>query len=148
MSQHVGAGTVHVCRAAVRTISIALFGLVFIASAAHAQSIPSGWYGTDIGSPVGDGSVSYSSGTFTLHGPGVDIWGTSDELGYVYQRVSGDVNVVARVASLQGPDHWSKAGIMIRTSLAANSGNVFALVSLSRGIAMQSRPAAGLLTTQ
>ncbi|HEX3703202.1 MAG TPA: hypothetical protein VHU82_07725, partial [Vicinamibacterales bacterium] len=37
----------------------------------------------------------------------------------------------------------SKAGVMIRESLAANSSHAFALVSAAKGVALQWRPTAG-----
>ena len=50
-------------------------------------------------------------------GGGADIWDTSDQFQFVYQPLQGDVEVIARVASLQYADAWSKAGVMIRESL-------------------------------
>jgi hypothetical protein len=47
------------------------------------------------------GSASYASGTFTLKGSGADIGGTADAFHYVYQPLTGDGEIVARVASLQ-----------------------------------------------
>ncbi|MGH9346718.1 MAG: Ig-like domain-containing protein [Vicinamibacterales bacterium] len=106
--------------------------------------LPAGWSGTDVGNPSADGNVRYSSGTFTVWGGGTDIWGTRDQFGFVYRQVSGDVDIVARVASFDGPDEWSKAGVMIRSSLSASSAHAFMLVSIAKGLAFQRRPANGL----
>ena len=74
---------------------------------------------------------------------GYDIWGTSDQFHFVYQPLQGDVEVIARIASLQAADGWSKAGVMIRESLTANSRNAFMKVSGSKGWGFQQRIATG-----
>src|SRR4029450_8062358 len=78
-------------------------------------------------------------GTFTITAGGADIWGQSDQFTFIYQQVSGDVDVVARVDSLIASDPWAKAGVMIRSSLAANAAHGFALVTPGNGVAFQSR---------
>jgi regulation of enolase protein 1 (concanavalin A-like superfamily) len=64
----------------------------------------------------------------------------------VYQQASGDVDVKVRVASITYADRWSKAGVMVRQSLSADSAHGYALASAGRGYAFQRRPAAGDLT--
>ena len=119
----------------------------------HAQSsaVPSPWSARDIGSPTPAGSSTFdqSSGTFTVEAGGSDIWGTSDKFHFVYQQVSGDVDVVARVDSITRADQWSKSGLMIRASLNANSAHAFALVSAStvKGTAFQRRRQSGGAST-
>jgi regulation of enolase protein 1 (concanavalin A-like superfamily) len=106
-------------------------------------ALPSGWTAANIGSPSVAGSASHSSGTFTVRGAGADIWGTSDQFMFAYRQVTGDVDVIARVATLSGPDRWSKAGVMVRSSLNGNSAHATMLTSVSRGHAFQRRPATG-----
>ena len=72
-----------------------------------------------------------------------DIWGTSDQFHFVYQPMQGDVEVIARVASLQDADAWSKAGVMIRESLTAGSRYAFMMVSGTQGWGFQRRIATG-----
>jgi regulation of enolase protein 1 (concanavalin A-like superfamily) len=110
---------------------------------------PAGWSGTDVANPVVNGNASYSNSTFHLTAGGTDIGGTSDQFGLIYRQVSGDVDVVARIASLTGPDAASKAGVMVRTSLAANAAHASMLLTRSNGLAFIRRPGAGLasLTT-
>jgi regulation of enolase protein 1 (concanavalin A-like superfamily) len=86
-----------------------------------ASPTPSPWKATDIGSPTMGGSADESSGTFTVTGGGADIWNTSDQFQFVYQPVTGDVQIVARVASLQAANTLSKAGVMIREALTASA---------------------------
>ena len=67
--------------------------------------------------PQASTTFDQPSGTFTIDAGGSDIWGTSDKFHFVYQQVSGDVDVVARVDSITQADQWSKSGVMIRASL-------------------------------
>jgi regulation of enolase protein 1 (concanavalin A-like superfamily) len=106
--------------------------------------LPSGWATGNIGNPAVAGSASYSAGTFTVRGAGADIWGTSDQFTYAYRQVTGDVDVIARVATLSGPDNWSKAGVMVRASLAASSAHASMFTSVAKGHAFQRRPATGM----
>ena len=107
----------------------------------QAAPIPSPWIAQDIGAPAVSGSSSYSSKrkTFTITGAGSDVWGASDQFQFVYQQVTGDVDIVARVDSLFQTDPWAKAGVMIRSSLAPGAAHGFALVSAQNGIVFQWR---------
>src|SRR6185369_13035284 len=68
----------------------------------------------DIGAVGLAGSFSQSGGTYTVAGSGSDIWTTGDQFHYAWQNVSGDVDVIARVASEQQTSGFAKAGVMIR----------------------------------
>ena len=81
-------------------------------------SLPSPQKDADIGPPPLAGSATFRLGTYTVTGSGNDIWGQEDQFNFVYQPITGDVDVSARVASLQGSSTWAKAGVMIRESLA------------------------------
>lgn len=87
-------------------------------------TLPSPWSSGDIGATGLTGSASATNGTFTVSGAGADIWGTTDAFRYVYQPLTGDGTVIARVATIQNTSAYAKAGIMIRQSLAANSAHV------------------------
>lgn len=115
----------------------------FGASAPPSSSLPSGQSSADIGSPAIRGTASFSNGRYTIEAAGADIWNYADQFHYVYQPVTGDVEVLAQVVSLTAADQWSKAGVMIRESLAANSPHAMALTSVGRGYAFQRRAATG-----
>jgi glucose/arabinose dehydrogenase len=84
-------------------------------------NLPTGWSQQDIG-PVGlPGGGTYSGGAFTVQGSGTDIYGYSDQFHFVYQPLSGDGEIRARVVSIQNTNAYLKVGVMIRQSLAANS---------------------------
>jgi len=137
------------CRAIGRSAVVAIMCLAALASSSkegYGQTLPSAWASRDIGGVALAGSADYKRGTFTITASGADIWGRSDRFRFVYQRVSGDVDVIARVDSVLQADVWSKAGVMIRASLAADSAHALTLVSAAKGMAFQRRPATGTLS--
>src|SRR5687767_647616 len=80
-----------------RAIPLLLAFLVFNhPSATAAQSLPSGWSASNVGSPLISGSASYDSGVFSLSGAGSDLLGTSDQLMFVHRQVTGDAVIIAR----------------------------------------------------
>jgi regulation of enolase protein 1 (concanavalin A-like superfamily) len=131
----------HLWRHIVSALTFALLSVTATVRVVQAAPIPSPWVAQDIGAPAVAGSSSFDATqkTFNITGAGSDVFGTSDQFQFVYQQVTGDVDIVARVDSILRTDPWSKAGVMIRSSLAAGAAHGFALVSAQRGIAFQSR---------
>lgn len=105
--------------------------------------VPPPWSDGDVGAVGAAGSALASGDVFTVAGAGADVWGTADAFHYVYQPLSGDGEIVARVASVQNVAAWSKAGVMIRDTLAPGSAYAFMLVSAGKGTAFQYRTSAG-----
>ncbi len=97
----------------------------------------------DIGAVAATGAASYAGGAYQVSGSGADIWGKADEFRFVYATVSGDATLIARVASVQNTNAWSKAGVMIRESLASTAKNAFVAVTASNGVSFQRRTASG-----
>ncbi|MGH9411126.1 MAG: choice-of-anchor D domain-containing protein, partial [Vicinamibacterales bacterium] len=110
---------------------------------AVSSTLPASWLDQDVGSVGLAGTASYSGGTFSVTGSGADIWGTADAFHYVYQPISGLVQLVARVDSVQSVKAWTKAGIMIRSSLSPSSPQVSLFVTPGKGIALQWRTGDG-----
>ena len=108
-----------------------------------AAGVPAPWQDLDIGAVGLAGSASYTNGTFTIAGSGADIWNTADAFHFVYQPLTGDGQLVARVATVQEASTWSKAGVMIRDTLDASSAYALMLVSAAKGTAFQYRTSAG-----
>jgi hypothetical protein len=104
---------------------------------------PAPWTDADIGAVGPAGSSTLNSGTFTVQGAGADIWGTADGFHYVYQRLNGNTQVIARVASLSNTNAWAKAGIMIRDTLKPNAKNAFIAVTPGNGVTFQTRATTG-----
>lgn len=110
-------------------------------------SLPSPWTSRDVGAVTLSGSASYSSGTFSVAASGADIWGTADAFRYVYQPLSGNGEIVARVTGLLNTNTYAKAGVMIRESLTAGSRHVMLDLRPGGQIEFMDRPATGASTT-
>jgi PKD repeat protein len=112
------------------TLSLSLF---------EAVTVPPPWQTADIGGPVLLGNADYDATgkAFYLDGGGKDIWGTVDQFRYVYQPMSGDGEIVARVTSQTAANPWTKSGIMIKESAAAGAPYVMISVTPSYGVVMQ-----------
>jgi hypothetical protein len=83
------------------------------------------WTDADVGATGLAGNASYANGVFTVKGAGPQIWGTADAMHYVFQPLSGDGTIVARVVSVQGGSGYVTAGVMIRETLDAASTNAY-----------------------
>ena len=102
------------------------------------------WNRTDIGSPDKAGYSWIWKDMFTISGAGTDIWGTSDQFHYVYQPLSGDGEIVTRLYTIQeNINSWSKAGVMIRESLNANSKFSMLVGTSHNGVSFQNRTSTG-----
>ena len=110
-------------------------------------ALPDGWSAGDVGAVGAAGSTVESGGAFTVKGAGADIWGTADAFHYAFRTLPGNGEIVARVATLSGPDVWTKGGVMIRQSLAPGAAHALMLVSKSKGTAFQRRTTAGGVST-
>jgi regulation of enolase protein 1 (concanavalin A-like superfamily) len=108
-----------------------------------AVGLPAPWQDGDIGAVGVAGSASYNNGVFSVSGSGADIWGSADAFHYVYQPLTGDGQLIARVASVQNVAAWTKAGVMIRDTMNPGSAYAFMLVSAAKGTALQYRTSAG-----
>ena len=129
------------------TLSTATFDNVTVGANAPPPpppSLPSGWSATDIGATTPSGSASFDAeaATFTVRGAGADVWGSADAFQYAYTTLDGDGEIVARVASLQNVDAWTKAGVMMRDGLAAGAAHATMFLSPTtvKGSAYQRRP--------
>ena len=109
------------------------------ASLYEALPVPSPWQTTDIGSPVLPGNADYDQGggAFVVDGGGKDLSKLVDQGRYVYQPLTGDGQIVARVTSQTPANPWTKSGIIIRGS--TTSGAPYAMISVTpaNGIVMQ-----------
>lgn len=84
--------------------------------------LPSPWLTADIGAVGLAGSATSSSGAFTVKGAGSGgLLTSSDQFRYVYQALSGDGSITARISSQSGTGTASLAGVMVRETTGANS---------------------------
>jgi fibronectin type 3 domain-containing protein len=96
------------------------------------------WVALDIGTST-SGSTSYGNNRFSVIGSGGDIWNNADAFRYVYQPVSGDGDVHARVLTVQNTDGWAKVGVMLRNTTAAGSMFAMVVVTPANGVNFQWR---------
>ena len=116
------------------------------ASPGYAQ-LPSEWSTRDIGQVGATGSTGRQADDYLLEGSGADIWGAADAFRFAYTRLAGDGSITARVTRLDAVHGWTKAGVMIRESLASGSRHAFMLTSAPRGHAFQRRTATSRTST-
>ncbi len=89
------------------------------------------------------GTATYAGGAFGVDASGTDIEETSDQFHYVYQVLTGDGAIQARVAAIENTDPWAKGGVMIRETLAADSKHAMMALTPANGLVFQRRPTTG-----
>jgi hypothetical protein len=80
-----------------------------------------GFSNLDIGAPQLSGSATPIEDGWDLVAGGADIWEKSDQFHFVHKEVTGDFDIAVRVASFTPAHLYSKAGLMIRENLNADS---------------------------
>jgi len=89
--------------------------------------LPSGWLNQDVGQVLKVGSAGYANGVFTAQTAStgfnpLDV-NNADSFHFVYQPLSGDGTIVARVMSTTTVG--SQAGVIIRETMDASAKTVF-----------------------
>jgi fibronectin type 3 domain-containing protein len=107
-------------------------------ASATTGAVPS-WADADIGAVAAVGSFTDNGSAMTITGSGADIWSTADEFHYAYKQLTGDGTLVARVTNVTNGNVWSKVGLMVRESLAANSRHGTVYISSGKGSSFQYR---------
>ena len=108
------------------------------------NDLPAGWTSADVGNIRRlPGDATFNAGTFTVAGSGAAVGGTSDAFRFVWQTLTGDGSIVARVTQNQATNPQAKAGVMIRESLAANSKHVAMVTTATQGPQLISRSTTG-----
>ena len=113
------------------------------ASASLVAAPSTNWLTEDVGAVGATGSFGLTNGVFTIRGSGADIWNSADEFRYVFQALTGDCSITARVMNMQNTAGWAKAGVMIRETLDASSQYVINFMSPANGTALQQRSGTG-----
>lgn len=85
------------------------------------QPLPTPWLDQDVGSLGVIGQAGFANGSFTVQSAGTQIYGTADAFHFVYQPLSGDGTIVARIVSVQGASGYGSAGVILRQTLSASS---------------------------
>lgn len=129
----------HSWKAIIVSASLALICLLTTAPASSQA-----WVGTDVGAVGAPGNTSDAGGVVTINASGADIGGTQDEMHFAYVSMSGDIDIVGRLPELtRTHSTQTKAGLMIRASLAANSPHAFSFIRSGGYAGMLFRAAQG-----
>ena len=126
--------------------------VVFFATPA-ATANPAEWTDADVGTVGGSGAgfITPAAGTATVIGGGGTYFTSStDQLNFLYTPLTGDGQIVARVAGIEATSDYAKAGVMMRNTLANNSpvvGAWYQAGSNSTGTRMSYRTTAGATGT-
>jgi hypothetical protein len=103
--------------------------------------------GTDVGSVGVPGNTVYDdvNGVWMVTGDGGDIWGGADALHYACRPMRGDGEIVVYITALnqEEPHDWSKAGVMIRETLAGGSAQASVLMTGTNGVQFCRRSTTG-----
>ena len=145
-------------RAAAGTLTRAplAVALLAFAGAGHAQVIAPGALGdfeghVDVGAPKRAGSATYNavSQEYALAAAGVNMWGPRDELHFAWTKLKGDFVVQARLQFQgTGTDPHRKAGVIVRSSLDADSPYADAAVHGDGLTSLQFRRTKGAVTEE
>ena len=93
--------------------------------------LPVPWNGIDIGALNPAGAARADNGVFTLAGGSGALAGASDRFHFVYQSVTGDCILSARISAGAGPNGAAGGGLIARQAL--ESGSDFVAVTLTPG---------------
>ncbi len=97
------------------------------------------WADTDVGAPGAAGNVVFANNALTVSGSGADVWGNSDQFNFVYQPLTGNGTIVAKVVAQGNTSASAKAGVMIRNSLNPTSAYAYAFVTPTAGLKLEGR---------
>jgi glucose/arabinose dehydrogenase/regulation of enolase protein 1 (concanavalin A-like superfamily) len=111
------------------------------------SSLPAPWASGDVGDAALAGGASYAGGVFTVEASGSDIAARADGFRFVYQQVTGDVELVARVTGVENTAKGAKAGVMIRAGLAGDAAHALMSQAYAEGTSFERRIATGFGTT-
>jgi tetratricopeptide (TPR) repeat protein len=79
--------------------------------------------------PKGSCRYDAESDTYTVVGAGADLWGTLDDLHFAGKKLTGDGSITARIDRVENVNGWTKAGVMIRSSLEPDGPNAWLAVT-------------------
>jgi type II secretory pathway pseudopilin PulG len=107
------------------------------------------WENQDVGDVGAAGNASCASYVWTIEGSGYDLGPmvSSDEFHFVYQSLSGDGQIIARVVSIEDTADFAKVGVAIRETLNGDSRYAGIFVTPDNGVFFQSRSVTGGSTT-
>ena len=97
------------------------------AKLAASSGLPGGFMSMDVGKVGLPGYSEFNGQTFTMEGEGHDVGGTDDSFHFAYAPMTGDGTITARVVRPMS-SQWTKPGVMMRETLAADSRHASVLL--------------------
>jgi len=94
----------------------------------NVTGLPAPWQTADIGSVGMVGCVTVSNGAYSIQGAG-NISGTADNFRFLFQPLSGDGEIKARLNSMENTGTGGRIGVTIRESLTSGARNAFMGIS-------------------
>jgi hypothetical protein len=101
-----------------------------------------------VGAPNLAGGQSLVGSTWTVQGSGYDIWNADDQFHYVWQPLTGDGGISARITTQTNSDPWAKAGVMLRGSVDPGAPFYALFVTPGNGIVVDYRAGQGSAAIQ
>ncbi len=95
------------------------------------STLPAQWQNQDIGQVGITGSAGFLDGAFHIQGAGAvkNLYKDSDQIHFAFQKMSGDIEMVAHIRTQSYTDPWGRAGLMIRDSTHDNAKSAFLAVT-------------------
>jgi TolB protein len=134
-------------RTVVMTVMLALAGFTAGGQGQIGQFQDSG----DVGSPALAGTTAYNPVTqrYALSAGGTNMWANRDEFQFAWRKLSGDFILQAQIAFVgAGVDPHRKAGLIIRSTLEADSPYADAVIHGDGLTSLQFRKTKGAATEQ
>jgi len=115
---------------------------VAVANPPPVTPLPAPWQTADIGTVGLTGNATEANGVYTVQGAG-NITGPADSFRFVFQPLSADGDITARINSITANGVNRCVGVMIRESLAPNSKYTFMGIGQDLKFRWQSRNKSG-----
>lgn len=94
-------------------------------------SLPAPWQHCDVGAVAVPGSAGCDTNVFTIQSSGSGITNQADSFHFIYQTLTGDGQIIARVMAVENTDPFAEGGLMVRETLATNSPFAFMAITPS-----------------
>ena len=133
-----------------KSITILLFA-AFTSSGGYAQNLGVFEKNRDIGNVAHKGSAIFdaTNNSYTVSGSGTNMWFDTDELHFVWKKMTGDISLAATIEwEGKGTDPHRKACLIIRQSLDPNSAYADVAVHGDGLTSIQYRETAGATTRE
>ncbi|NOY59485.1 MAG: T9SS type A sorting domain-containing protein, partial [Calditrichaeota bacterium] len=109
--------------------------------------LPAPWQETGVGNAVPEGYSIYDNGSFYLKAGGLGLGMTEDTFHFVFQKLSGDGSITAKLESVDDLGVGAFAGIMMRRSDSTASSFAALIVSPRYGVYSKWRKAGTALAS-